>query len=76
MDDHAISEISTLARNPWNKGKLTGAKPPLQPRHVWSIRSRLEADGRVRDQLQSFPVSDVIVCFYGCSRPCTHKSGA
>jgi integrase len=23
---------------PWNKGKLTGAKPPLRPKHVWSIR--------------------------------------
>jgi hypothetical protein len=22
---------------PWNKGKLTGAKPPLRPKHVWSI---------------------------------------
>ena len=25
-------------RVPWNKGKLTGAKPPLRPKHVWSIR--------------------------------------
>ena len=24
-------------RVPWNKGKLTGAKPPLRPKHVWSI---------------------------------------
>ena len=23
---------------PWNKGKLIGAKPPLWPKHVWSIR--------------------------------------
>lgn len=34
---------------PWNKGKLTGQKPPLQPRHVWAIRSRLQLARRVRD---------------------------
>ena len=27
---------------PWNKGKLIGAKPPLWPKHVWSIRTRLQ----------------------------------
>ena len=26
-------------RTPWNKGELTGAKPPLPPKHVWSIRT-------------------------------------
>jgi len=34
---------------PWNKGKLTGAKPPLRPKHIWSIRSRLQLEGRTRD---------------------------
>ena len=34
---------------PWNKGKLTGAKPPLRPKHVWSIRSTLQFENRVRD---------------------------
>jgi integrase len=34
---------------PWNKGKLTGAKPPLRPKHVWSIRSKLQLEGRTRD---------------------------
>jgi hypothetical protein len=29
-------------RTPWNKGKLTGAKPPLRPKHVWSIRTKLQ----------------------------------
>src|SRR5712672_2642271 len=33
----------------WNKGKLTGAKPPLRPKHVWSIRTKLQIEGRVRD---------------------------
>ena len=36
-------------RTPWNKGKITGAKPPLQPKHVWAIRSRLQLAGRKRD---------------------------
>ena len=34
---------------PWNKGKLIGAKPPLRPKHVWSIRTRLLVEGRIRD---------------------------
>ena len=36
-------------RLPWNKGKLIGAKPPLLPKHVWSIRTRLLVEGRTRD---------------------------
>ena len=38
-----------VAGHPWNKGKITGAKPPLQPKHVWSIRSQLQLAGRSRD---------------------------
>jgi hypothetical protein len=34
---------------PWNKGKLTGAKPPLRPKHIWSIRTKPQIEGRVRD---------------------------
>ena len=36
-------------RTPWNKGKLIGARPPLRPKHLWSIRTRLLLEGRVRD---------------------------
>ena len=36
-------------RPPWNKGKLIGAKPPLRAKHVWSIRTRLQLEGRTRD---------------------------
>src|SRR3979409_1878080 len=36
-------------RVPWNKGKVTGAKPPLRPKHVWSIRTKLQIEGRARD---------------------------
>ena len=34
---------------PWNKGKLIGAKPPLRPKHVWSIRTKLQMADRKRD---------------------------
>lgn len=37
------------AHVPWNKGKLIGAKPPLRPKHVWAIRSKLQVQGRKRD---------------------------
>ncbi|HDL86357.1 MAG TPA: integrase [Candidatus Acetothermia bacterium] len=40
---------SKSARVPWNKGKITGQKPPLQPKHVWAIRTQLQLTGRVRD---------------------------
>jgi integrase len=36
-------------RIPWNMGKLIGARPPLRPKHVWSIRTRLLLEGRIRD---------------------------
>jgi integrase len=36
-------------RTPWNKGKIVGAKPPLRPKHVWSIRTKLQVEGRMRD---------------------------
>jgi hypothetical protein len=34
---------------PWNKGLLVGQKTPLQPKHVWSIRVRLEIGRMWRD---------------------------
>ena len=40
---------ATPKRMPWNKGKLIGAKPPLRPKHVWSIRTKLQVEGRTRD---------------------------
>jgi integrase len=36
-------------RRPWNKGKLIGAKPPLRPKHVWSIRTKLQLEDQKRD---------------------------
>jgi integrase len=41
--------ITSAKRIPWNKGKLTGAKPPLRPKHVWAIRTKLQIDQLTRD---------------------------
>jgi integrase len=54
MEDHPTSPAATEpaakpARIPWNKGKLVGAKPPLRPSHVWSIRTKLQIEGKKRD---------------------------
>ncbi|MCK1289931.1 tyrosine-type recombinase/integrase [Bradyrhizobium sp. 30] len=44
------STIPTVSKHvPWNKGKIVGAKPPLRPKHVWSIRTKLQVEGRQRD---------------------------
>ena len=45
-EEHVIPDTQ---RKPWNKGKLIGAKPPLRPKHVWSIRTKLQIGGRARD---------------------------
>lgn len=34
---------------PWDKGTLVGAKPPLRPSHVWSIRTKLQIEDKKRD---------------------------
>jgi hypothetical protein len=36
-------------QRPWNKGMLIGQKKPLEPKHVWSIRVRLEIARSLRD---------------------------
>ena len=33
----------------WNRGRIIGPKPPLKPKHIWAIRTRLQHDGQVRD---------------------------
>jgi integrase len=49
MQVEADSELTTSKYMPWNKGKLTGAKPPLRQKHVWAIRTKLQIDQRTRD---------------------------
>ena len=49
MQDAVDDSPRVRHQDPWNKGKLIGPKPPLRPRHVWSVRSKLQAEGRKRD---------------------------
>ena len=50
MNDNSVPPSESSSRRvPWNKGKLAGAKPPLRPRHVWSIRTKLQLERRTRD---------------------------
>src|SRR6202158_5275241 len=49
MQDPTDANPQASRREPWNKGKLIGAKPPLRPKHVWSIRTKLQIAGRTRD---------------------------
>jgi hypothetical protein len=64
-------------RLPWNKGKLTGARPPLRPKDVWSIRTKLQIEGRARD-LAMFKLA-IDSKFRGCNpaheRPLCARSG-
>jgi hypothetical protein len=45
MTDNDGCLLTARTRTPWNKGKLTGAKPPLRPEHVWAIRTRADDPG-------------------------------
>ena len=48
-DSNTSSQIARPRRPAWNKGKLTGPKPPLRSGHVWSIRAKLQLERRTRD---------------------------
>jgi integrase len=49
MDDPESRDSTAFPRVPWNKGKLIDQKPPLRPKHVWAIRTKLELGERARD---------------------------
>lgn len=49
MQNSTELTIPLNSKRPWNKGKYIGPKPPLQPRHVWAIRTRLQLAERIRD---------------------------
>ena len=53
MEDYPTASVATKpaarpTRVPWNKDKLVGAKPPLRPSHVWSIRTKLQIEDKKR----------------------------
>lgn len=47
--DNIQMNLNLSRHIPWNKGKLLGQKPPLQPKHIWSIRTKLQLTGKTRD---------------------------
>jgi len=49
MQTQFFNDIPVSRHEPWNKGKFIGAKPPLKPKHVWAIRTRLQLARRRRD---------------------------
>ena len=49
MDTLVHSQPDSRVVQPWNRGKITGAKPPLSPKHVWAVRTRLQLLKRFRD---------------------------
>lgn len=36
-------------REPWNKGKIIGQKPPLKLKEIWAIQIRLQIANKIRD---------------------------
>jgi hypothetical protein len=49
MESELTREAAAATKAPWNKGKMIGSKPPLRIKNVWSIRTMLQVDGRLRD---------------------------
>jgi len=49
MTDKPSAVYPNVNREPWNKGKLIGPKPPLRPKHVWATRTKLQLAHEVRD---------------------------
>ena len=44
-----MRSVQEVSRVPWNHGRMIGPKPPLKPKHIWAIRTRLQHEDRVRD---------------------------
>ena len=49
MDNNLQGKGPSGSQVPWNKGKLTGQKPPLKREEIWAIRIRLQIRQKVRD---------------------------
>jgi len=50
MNDNEMNSTGRPPRRPpWNNGKMVGPKPPLRPSHVWSIRTKLQVEGKTQD---------------------------
>ena len=42
----SVIEVSVVG---YKGGRIVGPKPPLKPKHIWAIRTRMQHDGLVRD---------------------------
>lgn len=42
-------DLFRMPRKPWNAGRMTSAKAPLKPKHIWAIRQHLKSLSMVRD---------------------------
>ena len=49
MQDHGKTSTKISNCRATNRGKLIGPKPPLQPKHVWAIRTQLQLADKKRD---------------------------
>ncbi len=43
------SLLFKVDREPWNKGKIVGQKPPLKLKEIWAIRIRLQLADEIRN---------------------------
>jgi len=44
-----VHSTNETTRQPWNLGRLIGLRPPIKPKHIWAIRTRLQHESRTRD---------------------------
>lgn len=49
MQANQNKRMGVQPRQPWNAGRIIGAKPPLKPKHIWGLRALQAADDRKRD---------------------------
>ena len=47
---HSAFDPAIRERQPWNAGRMVGAKPALKPQPVWAIRFWLDRERRLRDR--------------------------
>ena len=43
------ANVSSVHREPWNKGKIVGQKAPFKVKDIWALRVRLQAQDRIRE---------------------------
>src|SRR5215831_17754955 len=74
MQIHEYSSPPAPICTPWNKGKPIGAKPPLWPKHVWSIRTKLHLEGRILELVHYLSWLSTASCGDAMSSPLRSKT--